>query len=413
MLTKARRLASVKLSSTKAITQKARQLKQAGKDIITLSQGEPDFETPEHILQAAKDAINDGFTRYTEVAGMLSLRQAIAEEIRLGDGVIVSPDNISVGCGAKQVVFNTLMAILSEGDEVIIPAPYWVSYPEMVRLCDGTPVIVECGENVGFKLTPALLEKAITPRTRCIMLNSPNNPSGAVYSESELAELVRVLSQHPDIVVISDEIYRDIHYKPATPNTFAKAPSMLAFADTLDDRLIVVNGVSKAYAMTGWRVGYGVGPADLIKAINMIQSQASSHTCSVAQKAAQAAYEGSKSAVQAFVHAFKHRRDLVVGKLSDVPGLTVTIPEGAFYVFVSCQELLGANGPDGIVLNTDVDVAEYLLDYAGVATVPGTAFGLPGYIRISYACSDDVLIQACQRIRSACVNIMLRNKVTA
>ena len=400
MPTTSQRLRCVKPSPTKAITKKARELKASGRNIITLSQGAPEFDTPAHICEAAKLAIDKGETRYTDVAGKLSLREAISDHIYQCDDVSLAPEQISVGCGAKQVVFNTLMAILSDGDEVIVPAPYWVSYPDMVKLCDGKPIIVECSADTGFKLTADALKNAITPKTRCILLNSPNNPSGAVYSASELSALADVLADYSDITIISDEIYRNIYYNGHF------APSMMAHYSRLSDRLIVVNGVSKAYAMTGWRMGYGAGSIELIKLINTIQSQSSSHTCSIAQAAAQAAYEGPQEPVQAFTQAFKLRRNTIVKQLRAIQGLDVLEPEGAFYVFVSCKQLYGCTAPDNTAIESDMDIANYLLEHYDLAVVPGTAFGTPGYFRISYATDDELLNCACNRLADACQSLV-------
>lgn len=401
MVNLAQRLSAVRSSSTKAMTQKARQLKLMGHDVITLSQGEPDFDTPEHIANAAKCAIDSGMTRYTEVAGLLSLREAIAEDIQATDGWKVDADQITVGCGAKQVVFNALMAIISAGDEVLIPAPYWVSYPDMVRLCDGIPVIIDCPQRNGYKLTAVNLLRAITPKTRCLMLNSPNNPSGAVYSANELAAIADVLSDYPHIAVISDEIYRNICY-----NELQQAPSMIAQRNSLGKQLVVVNGVSKAYAMTGWRVGFGVAERKIVKAINIIQSQSSSHTCSIAQAAAEAAYRGPKDVVRQFTAAFKSRRDLVIQQLKQDAGIDMLIPDGAFYLFFPCDDVIACKTPQGTSINNDLDMAQYMLEFYSLALVPGSAFGMPGHLRMSYACDEQTLTKACERIVQAIHSLM-------
>ena len=396
MVSLARRMASVQPSATKAMTAKARALREAGQDIVALSQGEPDFDTPSNVCDAGIGAIREGHTRYTAVAGIAELREAIGAKLRTENGLDYDPSAIVVGCGAKQVIFNALFATLDPGDEVVIPAPCWVSYPEMVRLAGGTPVVVDCAPGSGFKLQPDELAAAITPRSKWLMLNSPANPTGAVYSEKELAALGEVLKAHPHVGLLSDDIYEKLVYAPAC---FA---TMAAVVPELRDRTLLVNGVSKAHAMTGWRVGYGAGPRDLIKAMTTIQGQTSSHTSSVSQYAALEAIGGDQTHLIRFVETFRQRRDLVCERLKQVPGLRCRLPEGAFYAFVSCRDLIGTQRPDGTVIRSDTDFAMYLLEQFGVAVVPGSSFLADGYFRVSYADSTEALEKACNRIQAAC-----------
>ena len=391
----ASRMRAVTPSATKAMTAKAQALRMAGHDVITLSQGEPDFDTPANVREAAIAAIRDGHTRYTAVAGVPALREAIAAKLERDNGLVYDPDAIVVGCGAKQVIFNTLLATLDPGDEVVIPTPCWVSYPEMARLAGGTPVLVDCQADARFKLSPAQLDAAITPRTRWLILNSPTNPTGAVYSEKELSALGDVLMRHDHVWVLTDDIYEKLVYAPARFASLAALP-------TLRDRVLLVNGVSKASAMTGWRVGYGAGPQDLIKAITTVQGQTSSHTSSISQYAAIEALAGDQSYLAKFVAAFRDRRDLVCARLNRVPGLSCRVPDGAFYVFVSCQALMGARVYDGRTLRSDSDFALYLLEKFNVAVVPGQSFLADGFFRVSYASSLDDLERACGRITAAC-----------
>lgn len=394
----AQRMHGIKPSATKAMTARAAELAKAGADVIALSQGEPDFDTPLNIREAGKRAIDAGHTRYTAVAGILELRQAIAEKLRRENGLDYPIGQITVGTGAKQVLFNALFASLDAGDEVIVTAPCWVSYPEMVSLAGGTPVVVTCSEANGFKLTPAELEAAITRRTRWLMLNSPSNPTGAVYSAAELVALADVLRRHPQVWVLSDDIYEKLVYGEARFATLA------AIAPDLKDRTLVVNGVSKAQAMTGWRTGYGAGPAELIAAMNVIQSQTTSHATSIAQHAAIEALSGDQSYLPGFVAEFEQRRNLVVERLNQSEGLACTSPDGAFYVFASCAGVIGKRTPSGAVITTDTDFAMYLLD-CGVAVVPGSGFLASPYVRLSYAASLEHLSAACDRIVSACANL--------
>ena len=395
----AERLASVRPSATKAMTARAQALRSQGQEIITLSQGEPDFDTPENICEAAVSAIRQGRTRYTATTGIAELRAAIAEKLERDNGLDYAADQIVASCGAKQVIFNAFLATLDEGDEVIVPAPCWVSYPDMVRLAAGTPVIVDCAADAGFKLQPDQLAAAITPRSRWLVLNSPANPTGAVYGERELAVLAEVLMRHPQVSVLCDDIYEKLVYPPARFATLAQvAPDLRA-------RILIVNGVSKAHAMTGWRVGYGAGPAELIKAMATIQGQTSSHTSSISQYAALEALRGDQSYLPDFMKTFEARRDLVCDRLSRAPGLACAVPDGAFYVFVSCRGLLGAKTPNGRTIQSDADFALYLLEQFGVAVVPGSSFLAEGYVRISYAASTQMLERACQRILAACTSL--------
>ncbi|WP_442869577.1 pyridoxal phosphate-dependent aminotransferase [Bradyrhizobium sp. CCBAU 11386] len=391
----AQRLDVVRPSETKAMTARAAELRDQGIDVITLSQGEPDFDTPSTISEAGIQAIRNGRTKYTPVPGIKRLREAIRKNISRDHGLDYSIDQITVGCGAKQVVFNALFASLDPGDEVVIPTPCWVSYPDMVALAGGKPVLVACSEFHGFKLRPEALEAAITPRTKWLMLNSPSNPTGAVYSRGELLALAVMLRRHPHVHVVSEDIYEKLTYNGA----FA---TMAAVAPDLYERTLTVNGVSKADAMTGWRVGYGAGPLALIKAMNLIQGQTSSHTSSISQYAAIEALSGGRTHIKEFASAFLERRDLVVARLNQAEGLSCRVPDGAFYVFPSCAGLIGKRTPDGKVIETDTDFAMYLLDAFAVAVVPGSGFMASPYIRISYASSLEDLTRACDRIIAAC-----------
>lgn len=391
----AKRLNAVRPSATKAMTAQATAMREAGNDVITLSQGEPDFDTPESVQLAGVNAIRNGKTRYTAVAGVTPLREAIREKLKRDNHLDYALDQITVGCGAKQVVFNALFASLDPQDEVVIPTPCWVSYPDMVRLAGGEPVLVECIERHGFKLKPAELEAAITPRTKWLMLNSPNNPTGAVYSRVELAALGGVLRRYPHVHVLSDDIYEKLVYDVPFATMASAAPDLL-------DRILTVNGVSKSSAMTGWRLGYGAGPKHLIKAMNTIQGQTSSHTSSISQYAAIEAIAGPQGYLADFVAEFGRRRDLVVDRIKAMPGLRCRVPEGAFYIFISCAGVIGKMTAKGKVIETDMDFALYLLEDFGVAVVPGSGFMASPYIRISYASSVVELERACSRILAAC-----------
>lgn len=392
----AQRILSAKPSATKEMTRLANQLKREGHDVITLSQGEPDFAPPTHVMEAAKAAIDANQSYYTEVAGLLSLREAVVRKFERDNGLSFTPDQIQVGCGAKQTLYNALQATVQSGDEVVIPVPAWVSYIEMVVLSGGTPVIVRCGADTGFKLTPEQLDAAITPRTKWLMLNSPSNPSGAVYSAEELQALAEVLRRHPHVWIMADDIYEKIRYD----NIAFATPAAVAL--DLADRTLTINGVSKAFAMTGWRVGYAAGPLELIKAMNLIQSQSTSHTCTISQIAATAALDGPMDFLDVFVKRYEQRRNWVLDSVAQTTGLSCKKPDGAFYALIDCQELLGQCNSIGQLIATDQDFALYLLKEAGVAGVPGSAFGLPGYLRLSYAAADEQLQTALARIKSAC-----------
>ena len=390
------RVGRAKPSATKEMTRLGNEMARAGRSIISLSQGEPDFDTPRHVREAAKAAIDQGLTRYTDVPSTIELREAVCRKFERDNALLFKPDEVTVGCGSKQVLYNALQATLDAGDEVVIPTPAWVSYPEMVRLADGDPIIVRCGEETGFKITPGQLERAITPRTKWLMLNSPGNPSGAVYSRAELQALGEVLLRHPQVWMMSDDIYEMLRYDD-TP--FA---TMAAVVPELAARTLTINGVSKAFAMTGWRCGYGAGPAQLIKAMNTIQSQSTSHTSSISQAAALAALDGPMDFLGPFVKAFRRRRDLVVAAMNAIEGIDCQVPDGAFYVFPGCGKLLGRRTPEGKAVASDTDLTMYFLGEGGVALVPGSAFELPGYFRISYAASDSQLEEAMQRLARAC-----------
>ncbi len=390
-----RKLSAVKPSQTKAMTTLAETMRAEGKSIITLSQGEPDFETPEWIKQAGIAAIEAGHTRYTAVAGITELREAIVGKFKRENGLAFSLDQVTVGCGAKQLLYNALVATLDEGDEVVFPTPCWVSYPEMVKLAGGTPIAVPTRAENGFILRADELRAALNDKTKWLMLNSPSNPTGAVYSHKDLHALAEVLRDFPNVWILSDDIYEHLVYGDVE---FA---TMAAVAPDLAARTLTVNGVSKAYAMTGWRVGYGGGPLELIKAMNTVQGQSTSHTCSISQYAAVVALNGDQSFLKAFREAFRQRRDLVVGLVNAIPGLSCDTPDGAFYVFVDCTALMGKVTPAGETLKTDMDVAMYLMEEAGVAVVPGSGFLADGFIRISYAAAEAELSAACSNIHAA------------
>jgi aspartate aminotransferase len=392
----ASRLSNIKPSPTIAVTQKARELKAAGRNIIGLGAGEPDFDTPDNIKEAAIAAIRAGDTKYTAVDGTPALKKAICAKFKRENGLDYTPEQVTVGTGGKQVLYNALMATLNPGDEVIVPAPYWVSYPDMVLLAEGTPVPVECPASTGFKLQPADLEKAITPKTKWLILNSPNNPTGAAYTRAELKALTDVLVRHPHVWVMTDDMYEHLNYDGFEFTTPAQVEP------SLYDRTLTVNGVSKAYAMTGWRIGYAAGPKELIKAIGVIQSQSTSNPSSVSQAAAVEALNGPQDFIKTRADAFKERRDLVVSMLNQATGIKCHKPEGAFYVYPSCEGTIGKTTPDGKVIETDEDFVTYLLESEGVAVVQGSAFGLAPFFRISYATSTAELEDACQRIQRAC-----------
>ncbi len=390
------RLSRIKPSPTIAVSSKAKELKAAGRDVIGLGAGEPDFDTPDFIKEAAYKAIADGQTKYTAVDGTAELKDAIIAKFKRDNDLEYSRDQITVGTGGKQVLYNALMASVNAGDEVIIPAPYWVSYPDMVLLAEGTPVIVECSKENNFKLTPQDLEAAITPKTKWFIFNSPSNPTGGAYSKSELKALTDVLLKYPHVYIMSDDMYEHLVYDGFEYCTPAQVEPKLF------DRTLTCNGVSKSYAMTGWRIGYAGGPKDLIKAMAKVQSQSTSNPSSVSQAAALAALEGDQSFLADRNAVFKERRNMVVELLNEVDGIECLKPEGAFYVYPSCAGLIGKATPNGKLIKNDEDFVTYLLESEGVACVQGAAFGLSPYFRISYATSTENLTEACARIKRAC-----------
>ena len=392
----AKRLSRIKPSPTIAVTQKARELKAAGRDVIGLGAGEPDFDTPDNIKQAAIAAIERGETKYTAVDGTPELKAAIVEKFKRDNGLDYKPEQITVGTGGKQVLYNALMATLDPGDEVVIPAPFWVSYPDMVLLAEGEPVAVPCSQNNSFKLRAEDLESAITAKTKWLILNSPSNPTGAAYSHDEMKAVTDVLKAHPQVWVMTDDMYEHLVYDGFEFVTPAQVEPELY------DRTLTVNGVSKAYAMTGWRIGYAGGPAELIKAMSKMQSQSTSNPSSVSQAAAVEALSGPQDYIAERNAVFKERRDLVVELLNTCPGLQCHKPEGAFYVYPSCAGTIGKKTPAGTAIKSDGDFVTYLLEAEGVAAVQGEAFGLSPYFRISYATSTEALREACARIKRAC-----------
>ena len=384
------RVAQVKPSATIAMSMKAAELRAQGRDIISLSMGEPDFDTPEHVRAAAIRAINEGQTRYTAVDGTPALKQAVIDKLRRDNGLEYDPTQILVSNGAKQSIYNLLQATINEGDEVLIPAPYWVSYPDMVRLADGEPVILSTTPRTDYLITPNQLTASITEQTRMLMLNSPSNPTGQAYSRAQLEALGQVLLEHPRILICSDDIYEHIWW--------AKEPflSIGKVVPALKERLVVINGVSKGYAMTGWRIGYAAGPAKIIKEMRKVQGQSTSNPCSISQAAAEAALSGDQGCVAEMCSAFRERHDWLVPALNAIPGVSCIAGKGAFYVFADFSEAIEA-----LELNDDLALAEHLLEHAGVATVPGTAFGAPGHLRLSFACGLDTLQTAVERISDA------------
>ncbi|MBD5253693.1 MAG: pyridoxal phosphate-dependent aminotransferase [Bacteroides sp.] len=387
------RVKSLAVSATLAMSQKSNELRAAGVDVINMSVGEPDFPTPHHIKHAAKKAIDDNFTFYTPVPGFMSLREAICRKLRDENGLQFAPEQIVVGNGAKQALCNVILATVNRGDEVIIPMPAWVSYVEMVKLAEGVPVEIRANISRDFKITPEQLRAAITPRTVMVMLCSPSNPTGSVYSPAELRALVDVLKDYPQVMVLADEIYEHIN--------FTDGFTSLGSFPEIAGRTIIVNGVSKAYAMTGWRIGYCAAPLPIAKAVSKLQGQYSSNASSIAQKAAEAAYNGPQDCVREMCEAFRRRRDLIVELARQIEGWTVNVPQGAFYLFPRVTGLLGRTTPRGSVIHTSGELAMYLLEEAHVATVDGAAFGMQGYLRLSYATSDDNIRTAMSRIRAA------------
>jgi aspartate aminotransferase len=392
----AKRVTDIKISPTTAAAQKVRELQAAGRDILNLTIGEPDFDTPNNIKAVAISAINSGDTKYTSVNGSLALRKAIQHDFSTRLGLSFSTEQICVGGGAKQILFVALMATVELGSEVIIPAPYWVSYPDMVVANGGTPVIVPCPEETGFKITPAALEAAITPHTRWFILNSPSNPTGVAYSPDELQALGEVLNRHRHVWVLCDEIYDRIWFADFPATSIAAACPQLA------DRCLVVNGVSKSHAMTGWRIGYGIGPLPLIGAINKLQSQMSSCPSSISQAAAAVALTGPQASVVEHLAVYRTRRDRAVELINAIPGLSSITPDGAFYLYVNCEGIIGKHSPNGQVINNDLDFVLYLLEDAGVAAVHGAAYGLEPFFRISTATSQENIETGCARIKAAC-----------
>ena len=397
-------LSRIKESPTIAITQKARLLKESGKEVIALASGEPDFDTPDNIKAAAIKAIKEGQTKYTAVDGTPELKKAIVNKFKKENNLSFDVDNITVGTGGKQVIYNCILATINPGDEVIIPAPYWVSYPDMVLLAGGTPKFVECDEQSDFKISADQLDKMITNKTKWFILNSPGNPTGMCYSRSELTELVKVLKKHKHVNILTDDIYEHIIYQDKGSND-SKFINILEIDNSLSDRTLVVNGVSKAYAMTGWRIGYAAGSKTLIKAIQKIQSQSTTNPSSISQAAAVEALNGDQSFINPRAIEFKKRRDFVVSSLNNIKGLTCVNPQGAFYVFPNCKKLINKKTSSGKIIKNDTDFATYLLEETGVAIVQGSAFGLEGYFRISYATSMQILEKAVAKIKSFCESL--------
>jgi aspartate aminotransferase len=386
-------------SATLAMTQRVGELKRAGVDIIGLSAGEPDFDTPDFVKEGAIAAIRAGKTKYTDVGGTPELKAAIIAKFKRDNSLDYSAEQIIVGVGGKQVLFNALCATVDAGDEVIIPAPYWVSYPDIVAYAGGTSVFIPAGADQNYKITPAQLEAAITPKTRWVLLNSPSNPTGAAYSKTELAALGAVLRAHPDVLILTDDMYEHVWYAATPFATIAEA------CPDLYDRTLTVNGCSKSYAMTGWRIGYAGGPAWIIKAMAKLQSQSTSNPCSIAQAAATSALNGPQDFLEERNEAFRERRDMVVAMLNDAPGLSCPTPEGAFYVYPDASGCIGKRTPDGTVITDDSALIDYFITAARVAAVPGSAFGLSPAFRISYATSLDLLKEACRRIQIACAEL--------
>jgi aspartate aminotransferase len=390
------RLSRIKPSPTIAMANKALALKAEGKDVIGLAAGEPDFDTPQNVKDAAKRAIDRGDTKYTQVDGTPELKKAICAKFKRENGLDYQPNQISVGTGGKQVLYNALTVTVNPGDEVVVPAPYWVSYPDIVNLCEGTPVAVVGPENNGFKLRPEDLDAAITQKTKWLILNSPSNPSGAAYTKKELRAIADVLLKHPQVWVLTDDMYEHVLYDDFEFTTIAQIEPKLY------PRTLTLNGMSKAYCMTGWRLGYAGGPVELIKAMSALQSQSTTNPSSISQAAGVEALNGPQDFIPKHNTIFKQRRDLVVTMLNQAQGLHCPTPEGAFYVYPSCAGAIGKRTPQGKAIETDTEFCEYLLEAVGVATVPGTAFGLAPHFRISYATSTEVLTDACTRIQKAC-----------
>ena len=391
-------LKRIKPSPTIAVTQKAKELKASGKDIIGLGAGEPDFDTPDNIKEAAIKAIKDGDTKYTAVDGTPTLKNAIIKKFKRENNLDYKLDQITVGTGGKQVIYNAMMATLNNGDEVVIPAPYWVSYPDIVLLAGGTPVILECNEKQEFKIRPSDLEKSITKKTKWIILNSPSNPTGACYAEKDIKEIGKILEKHPHVFILSDDIYEHVTYENFKFFTIAQI-------DSLKDRVLTMNGVSKAYSMTGWRIGYAAGPKDIIKAIAKIQSQSTTNPSSISQAAAVEALNGTQSFIQERSKSFQERRDFVVKELNAIDGINCLKPDGAFYVFPSCKKLIGKKDNKGREIKNDTDFVQSLLENNGIAVVQGSAFCVEGFFRISYATSMKNLKKALEKISIFCKSL--------
>lgn len=392
----AARLSRIKPSPTMAVTALAQEMQRAGKDVIGLGSGEPDFDTPQFIKDAAIRALERGETKYPPPSGIVELREAACRKLKRENDLDYTPEQVSIGVGGKQIIYNTMMATLDPGDEVIVPAPYWVSYTDITVLAEGTPVIVDGSQENGFRITPEQLEAAITPKTKWLIFNSPSNPTGAAYTYDQIRALADVLLRHPRVWIFADDIYEHIIYDDF------KFYSIAQVEPALKERTLTMNGVSKAYAMTGWRVGYGAGPTELIKAINVVQSQNCSSTSSISQWASVEALDGDQSFMTENLRIFKERRDLVVSMLNQATGIKCATPEGAFYVYPSCAGCMGKRTPDGKTIATDEDFVTYLLEAEGVAVVQGAAFGLSPYMRISYAAATETLEEACSRIQRAC-----------
>lgn len=395
----AKRISKLKPSPTLAVTQKAGELKASGVDIIGLGAGEPDFDTPHNIKEYAKKAIDDGKTKYTAVGGIPELKEAIIKKLKRDSALDFDANNIIVGTGGKQVLFNAILGSVNPGEEVIIPSPYWVSYPDMVLFADGVPVVVKCDDQSNFKMTPSQLENVITDKTKWLILNSPSNPTGNCYSRDELKALADVLMKHPHVNVMSDDIYEYIVYDGF------EFYNIRTVEPALGDRVLIVNGVSKAYSMTGWRIGYAAGSKDLVKAMAKLQSQSTSNPCSISQYAAVEALNGPQDYIEKNNLIFKRRRDLALSLLNKIDGIKCLVPEGAFYLYPNCSALVGRVTPSGKKLENCTDIASFFLEEAEVAVVPGIAFGLENYVRISYATSDELLQKACERIQKACAKL--------
>ncbi|WP_313300428.1 pyridoxal phosphate-dependent aminotransferase [Diaphorobacter sp.] len=392
------RAQSIKASPSSQASQRARELKASGVDLISLTVGEPDFDTPEHITEAAFAATRAGKTRYTDTGGVPELKDAICRKLQQENNLDYARKNVIASTGAKQAIFNALYAIVDEGDEVIIPAPYWVSYPDMVKLVGGTPVIVETDANTGFKLSAQQIRDAITPRTRCVIINSPSNPTGAVYSRAEMQALIDVLKPHEQVLVVSDEVYEHILFDDRTFTSFASVDA------SFKDRVITINAVSKTYAMTGWRLGYAAGHEDIVKAMNKVQSQSTSCPSSIGQQGALAALNSDQSCRHRFVQEYAQRRDYVMQRISEIPGITCVSPDGAFYAFISCQGVVGQKSASGRVIRDGMDFSEHLIDH-GVFLIPGEAYGTPNHARLSFATSLEELRSGMDRIQKAVLEL--------